>query len=164
VSTEYLELADYLAVAAEITGLDEKLTSPKSGLARTVPMAEQVVATLKAHKRRGGSRRSDDLVFRGERGGEYVDGSALRRRYKKALEKAKLRPLRLHDLRHTFGSITINQATIVQVQAWMGHVDIDTTSNYLHHRSRTGDARLLSAAFRPRRKPAPSRKKAGATR
>jgi integrase len=95
----------------------------------------------------------DALVFPGERG-EYLDGSALRRRYKKALAKAQLRPLRFHDLRHTFGS-TMNQATIVQAQAWMGHADIDTTSKYLHHRSRNGDARLLSAAFRP--KPATQR-------
>ncbi|MCA1697530.1 MAG: tyrosine-type recombinase/integrase, partial [Actinobacteria bacterium] len=52
-----------------------------------------------------------------------------------------------HDLRHTFGSIAINSATIVQVQAWMGHADVDTTMKYMHHRSRAGDARLLSAAF-----------------
>jgi integrase len=93
------------------------LTWRKPGLARTVSMAEHVVATLKAHKCRGGSPRRDDLVFRGERGGDCVDGSALRRRYKKALEKAELCPLRFHDLRHTFGSIAINQAAIVQVQA-----------------------------------------------
>jgi integrase len=46
----------------------------------------------------------------------------------------------------------------------MGHADIDTTSKYLQHRSRTGDARLLSAAFLSRRKPGPRRKKAAATR
>lgn len=61
----------------------------------------------------------DDLVFAGERG-EYLDNSALRRRYKDALKRAGIRPLRFHDLRHIFGSIAINQATIVQVQAWMG--------------------------------------------
>src|ERR1700733_14298862 len=45
----------------------------------------------------------DDLVFVGEVGG-YLDGSALRRRYKEALGRASLRPLRFHDLRHTFGT------------------------------------------------------------
>jgi integrase len=43
---------------------------------------------------------------------ELLDERGASRR--KALEKAKLRPLRFHDLRHTFGSIAINQATIVQ--------------------------------------------------
>ena len=122
------------------------LTAPKSGLTRTVPMAEQVRDLLKAHRKLVPADRAE-LIFPGERG-EYLDGSALRRRYKKALKTAKLRPLRFHDLRHTFGSIAIDQATIIQVQAWMGHADVQTTMKYMHHRSRAGDARLLSAAFR----------------
>jgi len=32
----------------------------------------------------------------------------------------------------------------------MGHADVQTTMKYMHHRSRAGDARLLSAAFRPK--------------
>lgn len=137
------------------------LTAPKSGLTRTVPTAEQVRDLLKEHRDRVPHARND-LVFPGERG-EFLDGSALRRRYKKALVKADLRPLRFHDLRHTFGSIAINQATIVQVQAWMGHADVQTTMKYMHHRSRAGDARLLSAAFRPKKKRATTRKTAPTT-
>jgi integrase len=132
------------------------LTAPKSGLARTVPLAEQVAETLKALRASRPGAARDDLVFAGERG-EYLDNSALRRRYKDALKRAGIRPLRFHDLRHTFGSIAINQATIVQVQAWMGHSDVDTTMKYMHHRSRAGDARLLSAAFRPAKKKAARR-------
>ena len=132
------------------------LTAPKSGLTRTVPMAKQVQTLLKAHRKTVPHGR-DDLVFPGERG-EYLDGSALRRRYKKALEKAKLRPLRFHDLRHTFGSIAIDQANIIQVQAWMGHADVQTTMKYMHHRSRAGDARLLSEAFKPKKRRASTRK------
>ena len=109
---------------------------------------EQVRDLLKAHRKLVSSDRSE-LPFPGERG-EYLDGSALRRRHKKTLTTAKLRPLRFHDLRHTFGSIAIDQATIIQVQAWMGHADVQTTMKYMHHRSRAGDARLLSAAFRPK--------------
>jgi integrase len=123
------------------------LTAPKSGLTRTVPMAEQVRELLKGHCKTVPSAR-DELVFPGERA-EYLDGAALRRRYKKALGRAKLRKLRFHNLRHTFGSIAIEQATIVQVQAWMGHADVQTTMKYMHHRSRAGDAQLLSAAFGP---------------
>src|SRR5215212_3285513 len=44
----------------------------------------------------------EDLVFPGDFG-EYMDGSALRDRYKRALARAGLRELRLHDLRHTSG-------------------------------------------------------------
>jgi integrase len=88
-------------------------------------------------------------VERGRTGGRLGAGS-------EALKAAKLRPLRFHDLRHTFGSIAIDQATIVQVQAWMGHADVQTTMKYMHHRSRAGDARLLSAAFRPKKPGYPS--------
>ncbi len=80
-----------------------------------------------------------------------VDGSALRRRYIATLDAAGLRRLRFHDLRHTFGSLAINVASIVQVQAWMGPPDVKTTMRYLHHKSRATAARLLSAAFEPRR-------------
>jgi integrase len=38
-------------------------TAPKSGLARTVPMAEQVLATLKDHKRRLSDTGRETLVF-----------------------------------------------------------------------------------------------------
>jgi integrase len=121
---------------------------PKSRKSRTVPMVDDVARVLAALKQRGHDTAPKDLVFPSDEGG-HQDPSALRRRYKKALKAAKLRPLRFHDLRHTFGSLAINTATIVQVQAWMGHADIKTTMRYLHHKSRADDARLLSAAFRP---------------
>jgi integrase len=124
---------------------------PKS---RTVPMVDNVAQTLGKLKERGHHTGKGDLVF-ASREGTPLDGSALRRRYLATLAAAGLRRLRFHDLRHTFGSLAINVASIVQVQAWMGHADIQTTMRYLHHKSRADDAQLLSAAFRPReRKPA----------
>jgi integrase len=74
----------------------------------------------------------DDLVFCGVAGG-FLDGSALRRRYKGALAAAGLRSLRFHDLRHTFGTRMIAKADIRWVQEWLGHADIQTTMRCLHH-------------------------------
>ena len=48
----------------------------------------------------------DDYVFCNALG-RRLDGSALRRRYKRARDAAGLRPLRWHDLRHTFGSLLV---------------------------------------------------------
>src|SRR3954452_22822722 len=75
--------------------------------------------------------------------------SALRRRYDQALRRAGLRPLRFHDLRHTFGTRTIARADIRRVQEWMGHADVQTTMKYLHYVPRHDDAALVADAFRP---------------
>jgi integrase len=120
---------------------------PKSRKSRTVPMVDDVAGALTGLKARERHTHPKDPVFAGENG-EPIDGSALRRRYIADLDRAGLRFLRFHDLRHTFGSLTINRASIVQVQAWMGHADVKTTMRYLHHKSRADDARMLSSAFR----------------
>ena len=122
------------------------LTSPKSGKIRAVPLAPDVAAALARLADRGYRTSDDDLVFVGEHGG-YLDGSALRRRYVKALERAGLRQLRFHDLRHTFGTRVIAKADIVRVQEWMGHADIQTTRRYLHFRPQADDAALVAQAF-----------------
>lgn len=122
------------------------LTSPKSGKVRAVPMAPQVATALAALGQRERWVGEEDLVFPGEEGG-YPDGSALRRRYLVALKRAGLRPLRFHDLRHTFATRVIARADIVRVQEWMGHADIQTTRKYLHFAPRADDTRLVAEAF-----------------
>jgi integrase len=64
-----------------------------------------------------------------------------------ALARAGLRPLRFHDLRHTFGTRMIAKADIRRVQEWMGHADIQTTMKYLHYAPRGDDAALVAEAF-----------------
>jgi integrase len=124
-----------------------ELTSPKSGKVRSVPMAPDVAAALAALGQRKDWVDDDDLVFASETGA-YVDGSALRRRYTSALARAGLRPLRFHDLRHTFGTRMIAKADIRRVQEWMGHADVQTTMRYLHYAPRADDAALVAQAFR----------------
>jgi integrase len=122
------------------------LTTPKSGKVRSVPLAPDVAVVL---ARLGEGRDwtgDDDLVFPGL-AGEYLDDSALRRRYNAALARAGLRQLRFHDLRHTFGTRMIGKADIRRVQEWMGHADIQTTMKYLHYAPHAADARLVAEAF-----------------
>ena len=82
--------------------------------------------------------------------------SALRRRYAAAAKRAGLRPLPFHSLRHFFGSMAVNKASLVQVQTWMGHSHI-LTARYLHHRAQASDAALLADAFLAATPRAPSR-------
>ncbi|MGC1799350.1 MAG: site-specific integrase [Solirubrobacterales bacterium] len=119
--------------------------TPKSGRGRAVPMADEVAQALARLGEREQATADDDLVFIGPMG--HVNAQKLGYRYKAALKRAGLRELRFHDLRHTFGTIAINRADIVQVQAWMGHADIKTTQRYLHYKARDDEAELLSGAF-----------------
>lgn len=122
------------------------LTTPKSGKVRAVPMAPDVASELARLGSRERFAGDDDFVFAGE-GGLPLDGDALSSRYPVALRRAGLRPLRFHDLRHTFGTRMIAKADIRRVQEWMGHADIQTTMKYLHYAPRDGDAALVAQAF-----------------
>ena len=123
-----------------------QLTTPKSGKVRSVPMAPDVATALAALGQRERWTGDDDLVFAGP-AGTFLDGRALRRRYLTAIKRAGLRPLRFHDLRHTFGTRMIAKADIRRVQEWMGHADVQTTMKYLHYVPREEDAALVAAAF-----------------
>jgi integrase len=138
--------ADSIRVMRSVDPI-EGVGVPKSGKGRTVPMVEQVAQTLARLLQRDHFTGPDDLLFPNEMG-RHLDGSALRRRYKDAQSRAKLRPLRFHDLRHTFGSLAITRASTVDVQAWLGHADARTTARYTHYKARSDEARVLGDAFR----------------
>ncbi len=123
-----------------------QVTTPKSGRVRSVPMAPEVAEALARLGTREHFTGDDEPAFVGITG-SYLDASALRRRYTAALERAGLRRLRFHDLRHTFGTRMIAKADIRRVQEWMGHADVQTTMKYLHYAPRAEDAMLVAEAF-----------------
>lgn len=123
-----------------------ELVTPKSGKVRSVPMVPEVAQALARLGQRELFTGEQDPVFAGTVGG-HLDASALRRRYAEAVKRAGLRPLPFHSLRHYFGSMAVNRASLVQVQSWMGHSHIQTTARYLHAKSQADDAALLAAAF-----------------
>jgi integrase len=107
-----------------------------------VPEVAEVLARL---GQRDQLTDDDDLVFPGT-GGDYLDGSALRRRFVAAQERAGLRKVRFHDLRHTFGTLAVRGAeSIVELQAWMGHAEVRTTMRYTHYRQQHDAAERLPA-------------------
>jgi integrase len=74
----------------------------------------------------------DDFVFISQAGG-YMDHSVTVRAYKRALGNAGLRPIKLHGLRHSFGTLAVQAFPLSDVQAWMGHADIAITMRYIHY-------------------------------
>jgi integrase len=121
--------------------------TPKSGDGRAVPMAPEVANALKRLRNRPFLLEPSDLVFLG-RGGAHVDSNALRRRFYDALERAGIPRVRLHDLRHTFGTIMVSRVDPRTLQQWMGHSSIEVTEIYMAFRDRAEDAAKVSDAFR----------------
>jgi integrase len=99
---------------------------PKSYRVRSVPLMPQVALELTKLRRRELFTHDDDLVFAGPTG-KVLNDDSLVVRYKAAQKAAGLRPLRFHDLRHSFGTMAVRQFPITDVQTWMGHADIATT-------------------------------------
>ncbi|MHB8695446.1 MAG: tyrosine-type recombinase/integrase [Solirubrobacteraceae bacterium] len=139
-----------------------ELSVPKSGKVRSVPMVAEVAQYLARLGERAELTGEDDLVF-AEPEGTWLNDDKLRVRYERTLRVAGLRRLRFHNLRHTFGSLAITRADIVEVQAWMGHADIQTTMRYLHYRDRGQAAQRLGDAFRVSASGSPQRDADGAT-
>ncbi|HUB72672.1 MAG TPA: tyrosine-type recombinase/integrase [Solirubrobacteraceae bacterium] len=122
-------------------------STTKSGRVRRVPLADQAAAALDRISRRDEFTSPDDFVFCNAFG-RPLDGSALRRRYRRAQVAAGVRPLRFHDLRHTFGSLlAMRGVDVVTIQKAMGHSALATTSRYLHARPASEQAQVFTAAF-----------------
>jgi len=98
---------------------------------RAVPMADRIAGELERHFQRSLYQADDDLVFCHPQTGHPYDASKSRKRFKDALAGAGLRPIRFHDLRHTFGTgMAAADAPLRAIQEWMGHRDIQTTQVY----------------------------------
>jgi integrase len=133
-----------LHVRRNYTGGVDKV--PKGKRVRSVPMVPAVIDALARLKEREHFTAPTDLVFCSEVG-SYLNHFKLRKRYYAALERAGLRRVRFHDLRHAFGTAAITTLDAFAVQSYMGHQHYSTTQRYLHHKPRREDAARLHAAF-----------------
>jgi len=118
--------------------------TPKSHKIRSVPLIDHAAVALDGLSRREHFTDPDDRVFINAVG-EVLGQGLLRRRFKTALVAAELQPMRLHDLRHTFGTIAVQAFPLSDVKAYMGHSNIETTMLYVHHVPQHDAADKLSA-------------------
>ena len=94
-------------------------------------MADRVAGELERHFQGSAYVHDDDLVFCHPHSGRPYDASKSRVRFKQALARADSRPLRFHDLRHTYGTrMAAAGAPLRTLQGWMGHRDYKTTEIY----------------------------------
>ena len=121
--------------------VDGKVTTPKSGKSRRVDLSARLAAALRAHQARraataleAGTGELVPWLFAGA-SGKPIDPDNFRKRvWPKILTKAKLPTMRIHDLRHTFASLLIQQGeSLAYVQAQLGHHSISVTVDTYGH-------------------------------
>jgi integrase len=135
-----------LLVRRGLSGGQETL--PKGRRHRFVPLSTPAAAALARLASRKDFVEAGDYVLV-NRLGRRLDGSALRRRYKRACAAAGLRPIRLHGLRHAAGSLIARTSDPVFVRDFLGHAKLSTTDRYLSAKRRPEELERLDRAFRP---------------
>ena len=66
--------------------------------------------------------------------GELIKPGYITQHFPALLEKKNLRRIRFHDLRHNCASLLYaNGVSMKEIQEWLGHSDISTTSNIYTH-------------------------------
>jgi integrase len=108
-----------------------QLGTPKSRRSRRAidmpPTLEEALQRLSTQKR-------SEFVFCNERGTPIDADNFRHREFPPALRRAGLRPVRFHDLRHTYTSLLIAQGAHPKyIQAQLGHASIQTTLDRYGH-------------------------------
>lgn len=115
-----------------------RLTGTKTGEARTVPVPAFVAKSLRVRlEERDREQRAakvyapNDLVFC-DPAGNSIPLETLRHWFQGALKRAKLPPIRWHDLRASTITVLLDHgADLITIQRIVGHKDLDTTRRYV---------------------------------
>lgn len=117
------------------------ISTPKSDKSRRVDMSLQLTEALKTHKlnckKKGlslGLGDAPEFIFTNKMG-RVIDKDNWRRRvFYKKLEKAELRRIRIHDLRHTYATLRISKGdNIADVSKQLGHHSVKLTLDTYYH-------------------------------
>lgn len=100
---------------------------------RRIVMSPVLRQALEQHRFLG--RASDmDLVFSNENGLSLDPENLIKREFHPALDRAGLRRIRFHDLRHTYASLLISQGENIKfIQSELGHASAKTTLDRYGH-------------------------------
>ena len=133
------------------------LGTPKSGKARSVllsPALAEVLRTLAAQRRAETLQRGwgevPAFVFCSETGGTLDARNVTREwhRVRRAAQKQGVRPLRLHDARHTYASLALASGKSVRwVASQLGHANPELTLRVYAHALREEETDLSFLDF-----------------
>ncbi len=102
----------------------------------SLQLAEALKEHLKGFKLQLADQKKDDdqFVFTNE-GYKVIDKDNWRRRvFYKAIEKAEVRRIRIHDLRHTYATLRISKGdNVADVSKQLGHHSVKFTMDIYYH-------------------------------
>ena len=114
-----------------------RIETPKNGKSRRVDMSLQLTEILWRLKREREREMGDDIpewVFISRKGTSINADNWRWRVFDKALEKAELRHIRVHDLRHTYASLLLQAGeSMIYVRDQLGHHSIKVTVDIYGH-------------------------------
>jgi len=113
---------------------EQGFSEPKSKASeRAVNVTPELANILSAHKENTGGA-PNDLIFHNRAGNPIYHQNMMTREFHPALERAGIRRVRFHDLRHTFAALMISMdANMKWLQHQMGHASITTTMDRYGH-------------------------------
>ena len=80
----------------------------------------------------GNTYKNDDNYICVNDEGELIKPDTLTKKFARFLKKNNLPKIRVHDLRHSVGSLLIKEVSTRAVQEWLGHANVSTTEIYTH--------------------------------
>lgn len=117
---------------------------------RSVPMADRLAGELDRWSRRTVYTGENELVFAHPNTGNPLDRSKVTRRFQDACRAAGVRPIRFHDLRHTFATrLAASGQPMRTIQEFLGHADSKTTQIYALYAPSEHEVAMVNAAFAP---------------
>jgi integrase len=133
-------------------GQNVRVSPPKYGSERTVPIPDELVQALSRHIAEVGVRGDEQWLFVAS-GGLPPHGNTVYYHWSKTIAAADVEPFKLHDLRHFYSSGLIAAGCdVVTVQRALGHRSASVTLNTYSHlwpnaedRTRSATAGLMRA-------------------
>ena len=134
---------------------------PKT-LRRTLPLDESLVGVLKrasaryaAERLALGSAHADSGYVAVNEAGEPYTPDTLTRMWRNLAKSAGVRPIRLHDARHSYGTaLHLRGVPLAVIAKWLGRADAETTARiYAHSQNEAliAAGRTLGAVVSPSR-------------
>jgi integrase len=128
-----------------------QLDTPKTSDCEAIPMTPRLARALLKLKQRGYATSDEDFVFVSEQEpGRPVRDKPLRAAFKLACQEAGLKPIKMYNLRHSFGtSLAAKGVDVRTIQGLMRHARLNTTEQYMAYAPRPELANQITRALDP---------------